>query len=275
MKRCDLHVHTVLSDGTDTPECVVSKAARAGLAAIAITDHDSVEGVAAAVAAGAACGVEILPGIELTAEHEGTEIHMLGYGLEYRDPELLGKLAELRKERVDRVHAMIGKLADQGVTVRPETVFGLAGNGTVGRLHLARAMVKDGAVGSVYEAFNKYIGDKGPAYVAHFRLNPVDAIGLIRSYGGVPVLAHPYVLKNDELIPVLAEKGLRGLEVYYPEHSQSMINFYLALAGRLNLLVTGGSDYHGAAKPNIELGEVPVAYELAQALGSEKRRLSA
>ncbi len=261
---CDLHVHTGFSDGTDSPETVLEKAAKAGLSAISITDHDSVEGVDAATRAGERLGITVLPGIELTAEYEGTEVHMLGYCLDWRDGALRQKLAELRESRVERIHAMIGKLAEQGIALKPEAVFRLSGEGTVGRLHMARAMVNEGIVKSVYEAFNKYIGDRCPAYVAHFRLSPEEAIGLVKAFRGVPVLAHPYSLKKDELIPVLAQAGLRGLEVYYPEHTQSMINFYLALTKKLGLLATGGSDYHGAGKPDISLGEVEVPYALAE-----------
>lgn len=272
MKRCDLHVHTIHSDGTDTPETIVAKALSKGIAALSITDHDSVEGVAAAVAAGGRNGLEILPGIELTAEYEGAEVHMLGYLMEYRDPAFNKLLAGLRENRVERIHAMIRKLADMGITMNPESVFSLSGNGTVGRLHMARAMVNEGIVANVYEAFNKYIGDRCPAYVAHFRLSPAEAIAMIRDYGGIPVLAHPYSLKKDELIPGMAKDGLMGIEVYYPEHSQSMINFYSGLARQLNLLVTGGSDYHGAAKPNTSLAEIDVPYELAQGLAEAKKK---
>jgi 3',5'-nucleoside bisphosphate phosphatase len=266
MKLCDLHIHTAFSDGTDTPESVVGKAARAGLSAICITDHDSVSGVEAAISEGKRQGIEVLAGIELTAEQDGSELHMLGYLIDHRDPRLQGRLAGLQANRIERIFEMLKKLADLGISMSPEAVFALSGNGTVGRLHLARAMVNEGVVGSVYEAFNKYIGDRGPAYVAHFRLSPADAIALIRGYGGIPVLAHPYSLRKDELIPGLAEAGLRGLEVYYPEHSQSMINFYLGLTRRLNLLATGGSDYHGSAKPDVELGEIKVPYELVELL---------
>ncbi|MGE5308144.1 MAG: PHP domain-containing protein [Deltaproteobacteria bacterium] len=270
MGKCDLHVHTVCSDGTGEPADVVAAASRAGLCAIAITDHDTVNGLPEAIEAGRRLGVEILPGIELTAEHEGSEVHMLGYLFDFADPGLNQRLAELRRNRVDRIHAMIERLAGQGVHVRPEAVFRLSREGTVGRLHLARAMVAEKVVGSVYEAFDKYIGDRCPAYVAHFKLSPAEAIALIKGYGGIPVLAHPYSFRHDELIPQFAQEGLMGLEVYYPEHSQSMINFYTELARRLGLLMTGGSDYHGSAK-NVSIGEIDVPYETVQALKAARR----
>lgn len=272
MKRCDLHVHTLHSDGTDTPEALIAAAARRELSCVAITDHDSVEGVEAAIAAGLRLGVEVIPGIELTAEEDGLEVHMLGYMVEHRDPEFNRRLAGLRENRVERIHAMVEKLKDQGVTLPPESVFKLSAGGTVGRLHMARAMVAEGIVKNIYEAFNKYIGDRCPSYVAHFKLTPAEAIALVREFGGIPVLAHPYVLRRDEIIPVLAGEGLGGIEVYYPEHTQSMINFYRNEALRLHLLMTGGSDYHGAAKPNVSLGEIDVPYELAEGLREAKIR---
>jgi 3',5'-nucleoside bisphosphate phosphatase len=268
MKCCDLHIHTIHSDGTDTPQTIIGRAARQGLSAISITDHDSVDGVEEAIRAGDSCGIEVLPGIELTAEFDGAEVHMLGYRIEHRDPAFNRALAGLRENRVERVLAMIKKLSAQDIVLKPEAVFSLSGSGTVGRLHMARAMVNEGIVGSVPEAFYKYIGDKCPAYVSHFRLTPATAIAMIREYGGVPVLAHPHALKKDEYIPAMAEAGLRGLEVYYPEHSQAVINFYLDCAKRLGLLITGGSDYHGAAKPGVELGEAQVPYTVVEALNN-------
>ena len=272
MKRCDLHTHTLHSDGTDTPEALVAVAQRKEISCVAITDHDSVEGVEAAMAEGLRRGVEVISGVELTAELDKTEVHILGYMVDHRDPEFKAKLVELRANRVERIYAMVEKLKDQGVTLPPESVFKLSAGGTVGRLHMARAMVAEGIVKTVYEAFNKFIGDRCPSYVSHFRLSPEEAIALLRRFGGIPVLAHPYSLKRDEIIPALAEAGLRGIEVYYPEHTQSMINFYNREALRLGLLVTGGSDYHGAAKPNTALGEIDIPYELAEGLREEKQK---
>lgn len=269
---CDLHTHTRFSDGTDEPAELVARAAKAGLSCVAVTDHDSVEGVSQAVEEGARRGIEVIPGIELTAELDGVEVHMLGYLLDHRDPGLKARLAELRDNRVGRVHEMIRKLALQGIDLKPEAVFSLSKDGTVGRLHMARAMVNEGIVGSVWEAFDKFIGDRCPAYVSHFRLTPEDAVALLRSHGGVPVLAHPYSLKKDEIIPALAEAGLMGLEVYYPEHSQSMINFYRDLAKKLGLVMTGGSDYHGSAKPSVRLGEAGVGKDGVEALKEAQRR---
>jgi len=207
----------------------------------------------------------------LTAEHEGSEIHILGYLIDWERADFREKLRELQKNRVERIYAMIKKLADAGIILDPQAVFSLSGQGTVGRLHLARAMVKAGIVSHVSEAFKRFIGDRGPAYVAHFKLSPAEAIAMISATGGIPVLAHPYSLNNDSMIGFLAGQGLRGIEVYYPEHSQSMINFYQRKAEEFGLLMTGGSDYHGAAKPELVLGELKLPYELVQKLKDAKK----
>ncbi|MDI6606502.1 MAG: phosphatase, partial [Candidatus Omnitrophota bacterium] len=146
----------------------------------------------------------------------------------------------------------------------------IAGGGTVGRLHIARAMVRENLVNSIYDAFKTYIGDKCPAYVLGFRLSPQEAIKIIKDAGGISVLAHPYIMNNDELISEFSGFGLRGVEVYYPEHTQGMINHYLDIAKKCNLLVTGGSDYHGEAKPNVKIGSIKVDYELVEKLKRAK-----
>ena len=271
MITADLHLHSYCSDGTDSPEEIARKARRAGLSCIALADHDTVEGIPGCTEEARLLGLEVIPGVELTAEHEGSEVHILGYLIDWEQAAFREKLQELRKTRVERIYTMLEKLEEAGITLAPESVFSLAKQGTVGRLHLARAMVNAGIVSHVSEAFQRYIGDRCPAYVGHFKLTPADAINLITGAGGIPVLAHPYSLNNDELIGVLAKHGLRGLEVYYPEHSQSMINAYLRMAAEYGLLATGGSDYHGAAKPELVLGDFTVPYELVQKLKDAKK----
>jgi len=183
------------------------------------------------------------------------------------------KLDFLKKIRIERIYKILAKLKDMAVTLRAESVFDLAKKGTVGRLHIARAMVKEGLVSSIREAFQKYIGDKCPAFILGFRLTPCEAIKLIREAGGIPVLAHPYSINRDDLIPNFVDDGLMGLEVYYPEHSQSMINFYLSLTKKYNLLVTGGSDCHGQAKPEVKIGSVKIPYELVEKLKAAKANM--
>jgi len=272
MNFADLHLHTICSDGTLNPDELVRQACEAGLSAIAVTDHDTVSGFARAREAGQKAGVEVLPGVELTAELDKVEIHVLGYLFDCNYQPLLDKLDLLKKNRVERIYKICDKLnQDMGFSLEPQKVFDLAKGGTVGRLHVAWAMVKAGIVNSVHEAFYKYIGDNCPGYVSGFKLSPREAMDLIKSAGGVPVLAHPYTLKRDELIPEFVTQGLMGLEVYYSEHTQGMKNFYLELAKRYDLLATGGSDFHGAAKPNVKIGSIKIPYDLVEKLKEARK----
>jgi hypothetical protein len=267
MRFADLHTHTAYSDGTFTPEELVRRAKTAGCAALAVTDHDTVGGIEEALHAGAQQDVEVIAGIELTSEHAGREVHLLGYCIDYQDAALRAVLSELQQRRVERVYAMSRRLkSEMGVELRPESVLRLAGNGTVGRLHVARAMVAEKIVGTTQEAFRTYIGDSCPGYVAGFRLGPAEAVGLIDRCGGVAVVAHPYMLRDDALLDELIRLGCRGIEAYYPEHSQGETNYYCAYARTHGLLVTGGSDCHGVAKPEVRIGAVKLAYEHVDAL---------
>ena len=271
VKFADLHVHTSCSDGTFTPAQLIKEALARGLSALAIVDHDTTEAQEEAMAQANGTGLEVIPGIELTARHENQEIHILGYFLDYRNQELLEKLKSVRLNRIQRVYQIVKNLEELGLKLNPEAVFSISGKATVGRMHIARALVKEGLVDSTAEAFRRYIGDKSPAYVLGFRLSVPEAIQLIQASGGVAVLAHPYILHNDALITEFAGYGLQGLEVHYPEHSQSMVNFYLDLAKKLNLLVTGGTDFHGSAKPEIKLGMIKIPLELVEKLRQAKK----
>ncbi len=271
MKFADLHVHTSHSDGTYTSAQLVREGIARGISVLAIVDHDTIEALTEALAEAEGEDLEIIPGIELTAQHENQEIHILGYFLDYRNKELLEKLKLVQLNRIQRVYKMVENLEGLGLKLNPGTVFGISGKATVGRMHIARALVKEGLVGSTSEAFRKYIGDRSPAYVLGFPLSVPEAIKLIQAAGGVAVLAHPYVLHNDALIAEFAGYGLEGIEVYYPEHSQAMVNFYLELAKKLNLLVTGGTDFHGSVKPQIKLGMIKIPLELVEKLRQAKK----
>jgi hypothetical protein len=266
MKFADLHIHTLFSDGTSTPEEVIREAKSAGLEAIAIADHDTVQAITPALNAARQESIEFIPAIELSAEYDSLEVHMLGYYIDHESKKLLEKLDFLRANRVARIHAIVEKLSKMGLNVTAQQVFDVAGCGVAGRLHVARAMVKKGLVNSIFEAFEKYIGDKRPAYVCGFRFSPLEAIQLIKEAGGVAVLAHPYLLKRDELIPRFVEYGLQGLEVWYPEYNRVITNFYLEMARQYNLIATGGSDFHGQAKPDVKLGSMKVPYEAVENL---------
>jgi hypothetical protein len=273
MNFADLHLHTVFSDGTYTPLELISESEKVGLSAIAVVDHDTTSGIEPAIEIAKTKNIEVLPGIELSAEYEGLEIHILGYLIDYKHQGLVEKLAILKKNRIERIYKIVEKLKDIGITLDPQSVFDIAKQGTVGRLHIAKALVLEGKVHSLSEAFQKYLGDKCPAFCLGFRFSPREAIKLVKAVGGIPVLAHPYTLNNDALIPLFIDYGLMGLEVYYPEHSQSMINFYLNLARTHDLLVTGGSDFHGDAKPELKLGSLKVPYELVEKLKAAKEKL--
>lgn len=266
MKFADLHLHTIFSDGTYTPVELIRQSKKSGLSAIAVVDHDTVSGIQPSIEAAKKEGIEVIPGIELSAEFDGMEIHILGYFIDYKNILFQNKLKDLSVIRTERIYKILDKLNGLGIKLGPKAVFNLAKNGTVGRLHIARALVNEGKVASAQEAFKKYIGDNCSCYVCGFRFNPQEAIKFIKDFGGIPVLAHPYVLNQDGLIPQFVDYGLMGIEVYYPEHTQSMINFYLNMAKKYNLLVTGGSDCHGKAKPEVKIGMVKLPYELVEKL---------
>lgn len=243
--RVDLHVHTTASDGLLPPEEVVRLARRSGVQVLAVADHDTTEGLAAAQAAAAAEGIELIPALELNTDVPGAEVHVLGYGIDHRVPWFQAFLVRLRDGRVDRARRMVEKLAALGLPIAMERVLALAGDGAVGRPHVARALVEAGYVRETAEAFARYIGRHGPAYVERLKLTPQQAVQVIRAAGGVPVLAHPGWLADDAAVEALLGEGLEGLEVYYPDHTPAMVETYLALARRYEMLVTGGTDFHG------------------------------
>lgn len=259
----DLHVHTTASDGTDSPSGVVSRSAELGLAALAIADHDTLEGVEEAVEAGHRYGVEILPAIELGTELGGREIHILGYLVDLHDRDFLAQLAFFRRARRDRAVKMVEKLRKLGFPVTYERVLEIAGGGSVGRPHVARALMEKGVVESREEAFNLYIGNGKPAYEPRSKLSPGEAVRLIRKAGGVAVFAHPGMAGCDAIIPSLVEKGLQGLEVYHPGHDALVSRHYLQICREHQLLATGGSDYHGIDhREHSLLGVVTVSYQV-------------
>jgi len=259
----DLHLHTIYSDSTYTPKQLVDAACASGLSCIALTDHDTIDGIAPCMEQAKGRGLEILPGIELTCEESGLEVHILGYLIDPGEAKLIRMMENLKKYRIQRIYKMVDKLKALGLKIEAESIFKLAGESScVSRLHLARAMLQQGLISSISEAFQRFIGDRGPAYVAGFPVSVKEAIELIKEAKGIPVLAHPYSLGGDGLIYKFIGYGLMGLEAYYPEHTKSKVKFYLEMAKEYKLLVTGGSDCHGDAKPAIRLGTFRVPYEL-------------
>ncbi len=267
----DLHVHTTFSDGEDTPEELIDKAARAKLKTIAVTDHDVVDGIRPAEAEGEKKGVAVIPGIEFTTETGPAEIHILGYLIDTDDPGLLRTLKKIQDSRRQRIFRIVEKLKKENVPIEASDVFEFASGASAGRPHVARALIKKGIVKSMKEAFEKYLGWGKPGYEEHYRLTPHEAIALILDIDGIPVLAHPATSKCDEMIPDLILAGLRGIEVYYPSHTASAVARYLSVAKKHSLLVTGGSDYHGERSNRIEkLGDFTIPDRLAKRLTDAK-----
>jgi predicted metal-dependent phosphoesterase TrpH len=265
----DLHVHTSVSDGKYTPEEIVKKAASRGLKYLAICDHDTVDGVAAAIeAAKKYPGLTIIPGVEMSTLAVGSEVHMLGYFIDYHNPAFRKLLAELSDSRIGRAQAMVAKLNEMGINVEWSRVQELAGDGTIGRPHIANAMLEKGYVSTFKEAFDKYIAQGGPAYVERSKITPAEAVGIIRKAGGLPVLAHPFTVNEPEaLIKELKEAGLAGIEVYYNNYSPDERKTLAKLAAKYELIAAGGSDYHGIDEAvETLIGESETPIEAVEAL---------
>ncbi|MBN2096931.1 MAG: PHP domain-containing protein [Candidatus Omnitrophica bacterium] len=269
IKYADLHLHSTFSDGTFSPEELVNLAQGKGLCCIAITDHDEVSAIAPASAAGKSCGLEVIPGVELSAEIDDCEVHILGYFIDWQASWFQQRLEKIRAVREKRIFAITEKLKSFGIDLDPEQILRQAHPGSVGRLHIARLLKEKGYVASIPEAFSSYLGNDRPCYVKKFKLTPGEAIEMIRQVNGLSVLAHPYHLSDDKITSDFVRWGIRGLEAYYPEHTPAATEHYLKLAEKNGLLVTGGSDCHGFGKDKSMLGAVKIPYQLVQALKAE------
>jgi predicted metal-dependent phosphoesterase TrpH len=245
--KADLHLHTTASDGRLSPEDVVRTAAYLGLAVISITDHDSVDGIASALkAAGQYPSLTVIPGVEVSTDVPHGEVHVLGYFVDHTNPELIIKLAAFRNSRKVRAQRMIEKLATMGVHIDWPRVQDIAGTGSVGRPHIAQAMLEKGYIPSLKEAFNKYIGREAPAYVEREKMTPEEVVALITQVGGLAVLAHPAQIDDlEHLIPRLQRVGLVGVEAYYNSYPPKTIQYLASVAHKHALVATGGSDFHG------------------------------
>ncbi|MFI8400746.1 PHP domain-containing protein [Streptomyces sp. NPDC085463] len=257
--RIDLHTHSTASDGTESPAELVRNAAAAGLDVVALTDHDTTRGHAEAIAA-LPEGLTLVTGAELSCRVDGIGLHMLAYLFDPEEPALLAERELVRDDRVPRARAMVGKLRDLGVPVTWEQVARIAGDGSVGRPHVAEALVELGVVPDVSGAFTpEWLADGGRAYVGKHELDPVEAIRLVKAAGGVTVFAHPLAVKRGQVLPEaaiarLAEAGLDGIEVDHMDHDEATRARLRGLAKELGLLTTGSSDYHGSRK-TCRLGE--------------------
>jgi predicted metal-dependent phosphoesterase TrpH len=269
----DLHSHTTYSDGSASPHELVMLASEAGALALAITDHDTVAGLAEGRAAAQAAGIEFIDGIEISAEYSPGTMHILGYYIDAESEALLSTLEELRDARDNRNPKIASRLQALGIDISYDEVQALAGNEVVGRPHFARVLLEKGYVESIQDAFNRFLGKGAAAYEEKKRLSPDESIELIHRAGGVAVLAHPYQLKlsaadTDAMLGKLAGMGLDGVEAIYSRHSKTDRDIYSEMAARHGLLVTGGSDYHGTYKPDISivtgLGDLRVPYTLLE-----------
>lgn len=282
---CDLHTHSVASDGSDTPEELVSNAVTAGLYAFSLTDHDTVAGLREASRAALKAGIEFIPGIELSVRASRGNMHMLGYFIDVRSKKFLSTLQRVQAARAERTPGLLQKLEDLGLPVLEQELMTVSRGGQVGRPHFARIMVEKGYVKDVSQAFSRYLRRGAPAYVPKSILSPCEAIDAIHAAGGLAVLAHPFSLECGSrgefrgAIGALVASGLDGMECYYSEHSQDFIRECLEFCREFNIVATGGSDYHGRAKPYIKIGrgkgDLIVPYKCVEELKRrwrEKRR---
>jgi len=264
--KIDLHIHSNASDGTFSPAEIIAMAQALGLGAIAITDHDTIEGSREALRCGIPPSLGFLTGVEISAapppaicDHTSS-VHILGYGLDLENAGLRRVLAVLQESRENRNPAILDRLDRLGFAIGLEEVMPAVGDGQIGRPHIARAMVNKGYVRSIDEAFERYLSRGRPAYVEKFRISCREAIATIRGAGGLPVLAHPALLRIadkglvETMFRQLGEIGLQGIEVYYPEHLQEEVALYEKIAREHHLLMTGGTDFHGGINPAVQMG---------------------
>jgi len=275
MKIADLHLHTQFSDGTFTPEELVLYAQKSSLSCIALTDHDTMEGCARTAAACAAVQMMFIPGSELTAEHAEIEVHILGYFMDTGNQALLARIAEFQAVRQQRIHEMVAALNKLGVPLKVEAVFALANCKSPGRPHVARALVKEKLIGSLDEAFERFLKKGRPAWVPKTKMSALESMELIHQAGGLAVMAHPGLNRSDEIIPDLVDAGLDGIECFHTKHSTVMSERYLEIADKYGLLVTGGSDCHGFSKNKPLIGSVRLPFEYVERLlAARQQRLS-
>ncbi len=259
MVRIDLHTHTTASDGSLAPEELVQMAKQQGVTTLAVTDHDTIAGLSRARVAGEQVGVDVIPGIEISCLYGDVELHILGYFINPDDPHLAPALTRYWASREDRNPRIVQRLQELGCDLSYADVKAIAGSATVGRPHIAQALIRKGYVKSVSEAFDRYLADDAPAYIPRLLPSPAEAIGLIRQIGGIPVLAHPVYTSRlkepfEQVCATLKGLGLLGIEAIYSSHNRQQTDRYRSISRNQGLLVTGGSDFHGEAKPNLLVG---------------------
>lgn len=266
----DLHLHTNFSDGTYTPEQLAGEAKRFELIAVALTDHDTVEGCARMKAACDERRIEFIPATELTAEINGIELHMLGYFLDVENRKLLGEMARFQEGRQERIREIVARLQKLNLPLEEEDVFAIAKCNSPGRPHVARALIQRKVCGSLDEAFERFLKKNKPAWVPKQKISALAAIELIHEAGGLAVLAHPGLARAEEAIPDLIRAGIDGIECFHTKHSGSASEYYVSVAEEHDLLITGGSDCHGMNKGKPLIGSVKLPYAYVRQL---KKRL--
>jgi predicted metal-dependent phosphoesterase TrpH len=272
MKFADLHLHTYFSDGTFSPEELAGHGVRLGFAALALTDHDSVEGCTRMAEVCEAAGITFIPGTELTAEHEDTELHVLGYFVDTQNQKLLTEMARFQVVRQNRIREMVARLNELNMPLKAESVFALANCKSPGRPHVARALVKAGLVANSDEAFERFLKKNRPAWVPKAKISALEAIELVHQAGGLAIMAHPGLNRTDDVIPAMVDAGLDGIECFHTRHSTVMTERYLEIADKFHLLVTGGSDCHGFSKGKPLIGTIKLPYEHVEKLFAAKKR---
>ena len=265
-KYVDLHIHTVYSDGTSSVKEIMEAAFAKGLVAVSITDHDCTDAYPLASELGSELGIEVISGVELSSEIEGTDIHILGFYVDPDNPQFSRKLKEMKDARYVRAKKIVANLNKQGIDLRFDTVLTIAGFGAIGRPHIAAAMLKEELVYSFREAFDKYIGYGLPAYVEKLKMHPKEVFDLIKNAGGIPVLAHPGVTQVDQRIPEFVHDGLMGIESFHTEHPLCAERHYVRIAKKYHLACTGGSDFHNSNHNKSEIGSPHVPYSTVKSL---------
>lgn len=268
----DLHLHTTFSDGTYSPEELAAQAKRFDLVAVALTDHDTVEGCPRMRIACEAAGIEFIPATELTAEADGIELHMLGYFINIESPVLLERMAHFQEGRHERIREIVARLQKLQVPLDEEDVFELANCRSPGRPHVARALIQRKVCNSLDEAFERFLKKNRPGWVPKEKISAADAIRLIHDAGGLAVVAHPGLARTEEALPSLIRAGIDGIECFHTKHSPSASEYYVGLAEQHRLLVTGGSDCHGMNKGKPLIGSIKLPYQYVRRL---KERLPA
>ncbi len=263
MSRADLHIHSIASDGKLTPADIVREAAGRGLSFIALTDHDSIDGIVSAQAAACAfTGLKVIPGVEISTDIPHNEIHILGYFIDYTDPEFNAALQKFKNSRLQRGQKMVAKLKRLGINIDWQRVMEIASGSSIGRPHIAQAMLEKGYITSFKQAFTEYLGHDRPAYVAREKMTPTEAVALIIKAKGLPVLAHPLTLTDPEAMTMeLKAGGLVGIEAYYNGYTSEEVDRLVTIADRHGLIATGGSDYHGLDPTETAIGgtDLPMA----------------